>query len=180
MKPLQAIAMGYVIIALFARQGGYDLLADPVGWVLVLLGVRRLPDPVARTALLYAAALALAVSTPLWVPAVFEAVADEDPSLAWAADLPALVFAALLFHQLAGAARLAGDRGAATVLQTLLVLSVVVAVLPVLVFGAGWESLADLAGGSGQLLNAATVVVLFVQAGRAWAQEPAAPVTAGA
>lgn len=171
--------MGYVIIALFARQGGYDLLADPVGWVLVLLGVRRLPDPVARTTLVYAAALALAVSVPLWVPAVLEAVADEDPSLAWAADLPALVFAGLLFHQLSGAARVAGDRGAATVLQGLLVLSVVVAVLPVLVFGAGWDSLADLAGGSGQLLNLATVGVLFAQAGRAWAQEPAPAATAG-
>ena len=43
MKPLQSVAMGFVFIALYARWHGYDLYADPVGWVLVLLGVRRLP-----------------------------------------------------------------------------------------------------------------------------------------
>lgn len=161
--------MGYVIIALFARQGGYDLLADPVGWVLVLLGVRRLPDPIARDTLLYVGALALAVSVPLWVPAVVEAIAREDASLAWAADLPALAFAGLLFHQLARAAQGAGERTTASVLHGLLTLTVVVAVLPVLVFGAGADGLADLAGGSGQLLNLATVVVLFTYSGRTWA-----------
>lgn len=164
--------MGYVIIALFARQGGYDLLADPLGWVLVLLGVRRLPDPVARGTLLYAAALALVVSVPLWVPAVRDAVAAEDSSLAWAADLPALASAALLFHQLAGAARAADDPTPATVLQGLLVLTAVVAVLPVLVFGGGLDGLGDLAGGSGQLLNLASVVVLFTFSGRGWGADP--------
>lgn len=161
--------MGYVVIALFARQGGYDLLADPVGWVLVLLGVRALPDPVARGTLLYAGILALAVSVPLWVPAAIDAVAAEDASLAWAADLPALAFAAVLFHQLRQAAEQAGDRTPAAVLQGLLTLTVLVALLPVAVFGAGLTSLGDLAAGTGQLLNLATVVVLFTYAGRPWA-----------
>ena len=161
--------MGYVIIALFARQGGYDLLADPLGWVLVLVGVRQLPDPVARGTLLYVGSLALVVSVPLWVPQVLEAVAREDASLAWAADLPALLFAGLLFHQLAGAAQLDGERTASTVLQGLVTLTVVVALLPVLVFGAGWTSLEDLAGGAGQLLNLAAVLVLFSYSGHRWA-----------
>ena len=43
MRPLQSIAIGLVIIALRAEFGGYDALADPVGWLLVLLGVRSLP-----------------------------------------------------------------------------------------------------------------------------------------
>ncbi len=164
--------MGYVVIALFARQGGYDLLADPLGWTLVLLGVSRLPDPIARAALLYVGALALVVSVPLWVPSILETVAREDESLAWAADLPALAFAGSLFRQLGQTAQGAGDRTAATVLQGLVSLTVVVALLPVLVFGAGWSSLADLAGSSGQLLNLAAVVVLFSYAGRPWAGAP--------
>lgn len=161
--------MGYVVIALFARQGGYDLLADPLGWLLVLLGVSRLPDPVDRAALLYAGTLALLVSIPLWVPTVLEAIANEDDSLAWAADLPALVFAALLFRQLGRAALAAGDATASTVLQGLVTFVVVVALLPVLVFGAGFSGLEDLAGGSGQLLNVVSVAVLFAYSGRDWA-----------
>ncbi len=164
--------MGYVIIALYARQGGYDLLADPLGWVLVLVGVRGLPDPIARSTLLYVGALALVVSLPLWVPAVLEAVTAEDESLAWAADLPALAFAGLLFHQLGQAAQRAGERTAMTVLQGLVTLTVVVAIAPVLVFGAGLDALADVAGGTGQLLSLATVVVLFTYSGRRWAGAP--------
>lgn len=160
--------MGYVVIALFARQGGYDLLADPLGWLLVLLGVSRLPDPVDRAALLYAGTLALLVSIPLWVPTVLKAIASEDDSLAWAADLPALVFAALLFRQLGRAALAAGDATASTVLQGLVTLVVLVALLPVLVFGAGFSGLEDLAGGSGQLLNVVSVAVLFAYSGREW------------
>ena len=34
MLPLPSIAMGLVIIALTARMRGYDVLADPAGWVL--------------------------------------------------------------------------------------------------------------------------------------------------
>ena len=179
MKPLQAVAMGYVVIALFARQGGYDLLADPVGWALVLLGVRRLPDPVTRPTLLYVGAVALVVSAALWVPPVLDAVVAEDPSIAWAAGLPALGFAALLFRELAGAARTAGDDTPATVLQGLVTLTVVVALLPVLVFGAGLEGLADLAGGSGQLLNLAAVAVLFSYSGRPWATDSTAAAPGG-
>ena len=167
--------MGYVVITLFARQNGYDLLADPLGWLLVLLGVSRLPDPIARGTLLYVGSLALLVSIPLWLPSVLEAIAEEDKSIAWAADLPALTFAALLFRQLGQAAQGAGEATPATVLNGLVTLTVVVAVLPVLVFGAGWDSLADLAGGSGQLLNLAAIAVLFTYAGRDWAGAPTLP-----
>ncbi len=171
--------MGYVVIGLFARQGGYDLLADPLGWVLVLVGVRRLPSPIARGSLLYLGALALAVSVPLWFPDVLAAVAAEDESLAWAADLPALGFAALLFHQLGQAAQRARERTSMTVLHGLVTLTAVVAVLPVLVFGAGLDGLEDLAGGAGQVLHLATVLVLFTYSGRRWAGAPAPPGAAG-
>ena len=42
MKPLQSVAMGLVIVVLVARYGEYDALADPLGWLLVLWGVRRM------------------------------------------------------------------------------------------------------------------------------------------
>ena len=52
MRPLQSIAIGLVIIALRAEFGGYDALVDPVGWLLVLLGVRTLPvEPERRKSL---------------------------------------------------------------------------------------------------------------------------------
>ena len=37
MKPLQPVAMGLVIVLLGATVNGCDLLADPVGWLLVLV-----------------------------------------------------------------------------------------------------------------------------------------------
>ena len=44
MKPLQSIAMGLVIIALKAWVNGeYDVLPDPIGWLLVLQGLAALP-----------------------------------------------------------------------------------------------------------------------------------------
>lgn len=164
--------MGYVIIALFALQGGYDLLANPLGWVLVLVGTRLLPEPIARGTLLYVGSLALLVSIPLWVPEFLGAVAREDPSLEWAVSLPALAFSGLLFQQLGQAAQSSGERTPMTVLQGLVTLTVIVAALPVLVFGAGWDALSDLTGGSAQLLNLVTVVVLFSYSGRRWAGAP--------
>ena len=164
--------MGYVIIALFARQGGYDLLPDPLGWVLVLLGVRRLPDPIDRATLSYVGALALLVSVPLWFPDVLDAIAREDASLAWAANLPALGFAALLFRQLSRAAQAAGAPTAQMVLQGLFTLTLVVALLPVLVFGGDLTVLEDLAVGTEQVLNLAAVAVLFGYSGQRWAGAP--------
>lgn len=175
MKPLQAMAMGYLIIALYARQSGYDLLPDPVGWVLVLVGVRGLPDAAPRRLLGSTAAVALVVSLPLWVPALRDGLADEDASLAWAADLPGFVFAGLLFFHLAQAALRAGDRTPAAVLRSFLVLVVVVATLPILVFGVGWDDLGPTASGLGQLLQLGTVVTLFALSGRVWAGGPPTP-----
>ena len=102
MRPLQSIAMGLVIVALHAEFGGFDALADPLGWVLVLLGVRDLPvDLESRRTLLGLAALAGAVSIPLWIPGVSDALYDTDPALLWAVNLPQLGFGGLLAHVLA-------------------------------------------------------------------------------
>jgi hypothetical protein len=158
MKPLRAIAMGLVVIVLAARISGFDAVPDPLGWVLVAIGVAALRLDVARRGtLLGLAALAGAVSVVLWFPAVRSGLDAADPSLTWAVSLPEVAFVALLCHTLAGLA--GGDRadpGAARWLGAARTAVIVVGVLPVLVFGAGWASLEP------TTYLAATLVVLLV------------------
>ena len=90
MRPLQSIAMGLVIVALSAPVGdGYDALPDPLGWLLVVLGSRALPDQVPRRRVVVTLAwLAAAASVPLWVPGFSDAAYATHPSLGWALNLP--------------------------------------------------------------------------------------------
>jgi len=57
--------MGLVVVILTASVNGYDLIADPVGWVLVLVGLSSLGVPQHGT-LQTLATLSLVVSLPLW------------------------------------------------------------------------------------------------------------------
>jgi hypothetical protein len=181
MKPLQSAAMGFVFVALYARLHGYDAYADPFGWLLVLLGVRRLPrETPLRAAMLATGALALAVSVPLWFPEVRDRLADLDASLGWAADLPAFALVALLCHGLAEAAGTAGDDRAARWLRLLRTAVIVVALLPVVVFGGGVDSLASTAALVAQLLYVALVWLLFSCSGRVWAGGPGPRVASAA
>lgn len=170
MKPLQSIAMGLVIIVLSARFGGYDALPDPVGWVLILLGTRALPDVVMRReSLQVLGALAAVVSIVLWFPSITEGLYDADASLGWAANLPQIGFTALLCHELATAAAQSGDGKAASWLGLTRTVVIVVGVLPVLVFGAGWASFeitSYLAAGASAVL---LIWLLFAYAQRPWA-----------
>ncbi|MCD4533160.1 hypothetical protein LRP67_03585 [Nocardioides sp. cx-169] len=170
MKPLQSVAMGCVFVALYARIQGYDAYADPFGWLLVLLGVRRLADETPlRGAMLGTAALALLVSLPLWVPAVRDPVGDLGASVGWALDLPAFACLAVLCHGLAEAADTADDPGAARWLRLLRTAVAVVALLPVLVFGAGVEDLVSTASLLSSAVYVALVWLLFGYSGRPWA-----------
>lgn len=174
MRPLQAMALGYLLVALYAKVGGYDLYADPLGWLLVLYGVRRLPAELeGRTRLLLVGLVAGAVSVPLWVPTVARWLEGADPALAWAAGLPQLAFAALLCERLAHAASEAGEPAASGWMRTLLSLVVVVAVLPVLVLGAGLDDLAPGTAAAAVLAQLALVWLLFAYSGRSWAGGPA-------
>ncbi|MCR6032661.1 hypothetical protein GGQ22_14630 [Nocardioides sp. zg-579] len=177
MKPLQSVAMGLLVVGLTARFGEYDGLPDPLGWVLVLVGVARFPaDLERRTVLLGLAALAGLVAVPLWVPAVAEALEDVDASLAWALTLPQLGFVGLLCHVLAARATAAADLPAARRLRLAVTLTAVVAALPVLVLGAGVEALATAAAALAVLTLLFVIWQLFACSGRAWA---GAPSTAG-
>jgi hypothetical protein len=179
-KPLQSIAMGYVFIALYARFSGYDAYADPVGWALVLYGAYRLPaDLAGRGAVLSLGWVAAVVSVPLWFPAVTDRLEDADESLAWALDLPHLGFGALLCHVLAKAALAEDEPRAAAWLRMMTTVFVVVAVLPVLVFGGGIDELADPASLAVQVSSLALIWLLFTYSGRIWAGAPVVEDTAG-
>ena len=183
MKPLQSIAMGLVIVVMVARFHGYDALPDPLGWVLVLLGVRALPTQVShRTSLLALAVLAGVVSAVLWFPGVTDALYDTDASLAWAANLPQLLFAALLCHALAAVAQGAGDARATRWLGLTRTGMLVVAALPIAVFGAGVTSFASTSVVAAGLMAVLLIWLLFAYSGRPWAlptvTQPDAPTTA--
>lgn len=165
-KALPWIAMGFAVILLAARAGGWDLLPDPLGWVLVLLGTRALPEdvelqPVLRTL----AFLALVVSAVTWVPAVVDRIDDE--SLRWAASLPQLAYVGLLAHVLSLAA--AADRPASRWWSGVRTVVVVVTVLPVLVFGGGVTSLRDVAGVLTVAAPLLVIVLLVAHRDRPWA-----------
>ena len=174
MKPLQSIAMGLVIIVLSARVQEYDVLADPVGWVLVAVGVAGLPARGGqRTRLLGLAALAGTVSAMLWFPAVTDDLYDTDASLVWTANLPQVVFTALLCHALARAATEDGDVKAGRWLRISRTAVVLVGLLPVLVFGAGWSSFEDTTYVAAGLVAVLVIWLLFAYGSRPWAK-PAA------
>ena len=169
MKPLQAVAMGLVIVAVSARLGGYDVLADPLGWLLVVRGMTQLPRSLPwwdTTTVL--AGLALLASVPLWFAGVVDALADTDDSLTWAVNLPQIAFVATLGAALARTAGDAGDRRSASWLKTGSTLTIAAGVLPIVVYTVEPALLVP-------LLLLATValvmviVLLFRYAGRSWA-----------
>ena len=175
--------MGLVIVVMVARFHGYDALPDPLGWVLVLLGVRALsPALPHRSSLLGLASLAGVVSVVLWFPGVTDSLYDTDPSLAWAANLPQLLFAALLCHSLAGTAEEAEDARATRWLRLTRTGMLVVAALPILVFGGGVASFYSTSVVAAGLMAVLLIWLLFRYSGRAWAlptlAQPDAPTTA--
>lgn len=183
MKPLQAIGLGVLVLALTAKVGGYDIYADPVGWLLVLAGLTgfaQVEPPLPRRPLLRNVALvALAVSAVLWVPDVDAWLRDSEPALAWSANLPKFGFLALLCHCLAEAAEASAEaktdlkgKVAALWLRTAETVLVFVMVAPVLVFGAGWSALSAAAGTAAALVLLMVMVLVFIYAYRPWAIGP--------
>ena len=117
MSPLQRIAMGLVIVlvpAYFPRDphpawAFYDALPDPVGWLLVLVGVRALRGHLDVDLLTWLAWVALVVSVPLWLPQVNHLLVPEynsgiDVSFQWFLSLPQTVFSLVLARTIGRAA----------------------------------------------------------------------------
>lgn len=164
--------MGLLVVAI--RAGEPDLLPDPLGWLLVLHGVRRLPrDLVGREALLVLGTLALLVSVPLWLPATAERILAADPALQWAANLPQLAFLLLLARVLARRAGGHGDRSAKGWWGLVSTTVVIAALLPVVVFGGGVTALESPALVTATLVLLTAIVLCFGHARRPWVHEAA-------
>lgn len=180
MKPLQPIGLGVVWLVLATPQESVDWFADPVGWLLVLLGMRGLRSVPGldryRPTLWIVALVALAVSVAVWMPAGADWLSDAEPAVGWAADLPRFGFFAVLCHALIPAARESDDPRRITAagwLRTAEIGLVAVMLAPVLVFGAGWDALEGWTGLAAQVLMLLLMVLCFVYASRPWAGAPA-------
>jgi hypothetical protein len=91
---LQTVAMGLVIVFLDAGAGGYDWIADPLGWVLVIMGLTPLKALVPNhRGISVTAWVCLAISVPTWPPS---SVAHLDASLGWLFSLPTIAFSFLV------------------------------------------------------------------------------------
>jgi len=163
MKPLQSVAMGFVIIVLTAKFDGYDALADPVGWLLVVLGVRRVAIPSRATTL---AVLAGLVSVVLWLPATETWLAANDPSLRWAVNLPQVAFCIVLCRDLSELAGSASDRRARAWLRTELVLNVLLVLAPVLAIAGEREGALPTIYALAAVVVLALIVLSFAFSGR--------------
>lgn len=124
---MQRVAMGLVIVLLDASFDGWDYLADPVGWALVVSGVLPVAELLGgRVAL--TAVLAFVASLVVYPPAV---AGSADPAVAWALSLPQVAFVVVLALALAASLPDHARR-----FRVIAVVMVVVGVAPVLVLGA--------------------------------------------
>lgn len=98
MTSLRFVAMGLLIVLLDASYDGWDLLADPAGWALVVGGVLPLAEQLGGRAVL-TAVVAFVTSLVVYPPEIARAVVD--PAVGWALSLPQLAFVVVLCLALA-------------------------------------------------------------------------------
>lgn len=181
MRPLGLIGYGFLLVAVKVLFGRYDVLADPIGWVLVLLGLRRMARAVdlpAGMALAYLGILSLLCSGPLWWPDTARSLHDGDPAVLWAVGLGELLFQAVLCHALATLAQQAKENTAVIWFRVCEGGLVIGALAPPLYFGAHLSWLNGI-GNLGEILQLVVLVLCFVYSGRTWAGAPEKPVPAG-
>lgn len=131
--------MGLVIVSLRASFNGYDALADPVGWGLVLGGLVELRgDLPSADVLLWLAAIAALVSVAVYLPAV-QARLSEDGQ--WGVSVPQTAFCLVLAGSLSRLLERAGAKEAHR-FGLLRTAYAVLLVGPVLVYGGGVDALA--------------------------------------
>ena len=187
MSPLQRIAMGLVVVLVPANfphdphpaWAFYDALPDPIGWLLVLSGVRALRRHLDLDVATWLAWVALAVSVPLWFPQVNHLLVPEyndsiGVSFQWFLSLPQTVFSLALARTIGRQAELqrprdrlvAGRYGVLTWAFAALI------VLPVVAYGGGVETLENPALIGIGLVNVVFVYYLFRVHRRAWLGGP--------
>jgi hypothetical protein len=123
MSPLQRIAMGLIIVLVPANFPHdphpawqfYDALPDPIGWLLVLSGLRVLRAHLDVDVATWLGWVAFAVSVPLWFPQVNHLLVPEyndaiDVSFQWFLFLPQSVFSLVLARTIGRAAEVQEPR----------------------------------------------------------------------
>ena len=101
MTSLQTVVMGLVIVFLDIPPDGYDWIADPIGWCLVLLGIAALDDRLPnRRGLVVTAWACLAFSVVSWPEG---SPATLTPVLGWLFSLPTLAWCFLVSDAVADA-----------------------------------------------------------------------------
>ena len=96
MKELQTVALGLAIV--FIDVGDPDWVADPVGWLLVLVGIAAVKERLSDYGyLLVTAWVCLALSVVTWPP---DSVPTLDETLGWMFSLPTLAFCFMLADSL--------------------------------------------------------------------------------
>ena len=133
MGALQTVAMGLVIVFLDIGASGWDWVADPVGWVLVLIGLAALKEVLpSYRGLLVTGWVCLGIALLTWTP---DSVANLGEGFGWVFSLPTLAFCFVLCD---AAMEVTGGTLAPR-FDALRWAFVAVGALPLLVLGVGWE-----------------------------------------
>jgi hypothetical protein len=187
MSPLQRIAMGLVIVLVPANFPHdphpawqfYDALPDPIGWLLVIAGMRALSAHVDVDVARWLAWTAFAVSVPLWFPQVNHLRVPEytdsiEVSFQWFLALPQTVFGLALARTIGRRAELEEprDRFVAGRYGVLTWAFAALVVLPVVAYGGGVDGLVNPTLIGIGLVNAAFVYYLFRVHRREWLGGP--------
>ncbi len=176
MSPLQKIAMGMVFVAGYAPFPGnphpdwqqYDGLADPIGWLLVILGMQALcRAAIGFDGARWAAWIAGAVSIPLWFPQITHHLSDSGR---WALSMPQTAFGILLCKAIAEGAMLAEpqDPYVPRRFGPLMWAFVALVVLPPIAIGGGADALDDVTVLAALAVNIAFIYYLFRIHRRTW------------
>ena len=172
--------MGMVIVVGFAffpadpspSWHRYDALPDPLGWLLVLSGVFALARADATFASSrWLAAIAAAVSVPMWFPQVNHQL---DASGAWFASLPQIAFCLVLAREtgLLGMRQSPPDGYVAKRFGLLVWGFALAGVLPVLAIGGDVGQLVEPTQLLAWLVNVAFIYLLFRVHRREWLGGP--------
>lgn len=155
MRSLQTVAMGLVLVFLDVNGASWDLIPDPVGWILVLVGLSPLKEllPNYRGVTL-TAGVCLAESVLTYPPGSVDHLA---PFLGWLFSLPTIAFAFVLCDALMDVA----TDGLEQRFGWLRWAFVAVGALPLGIYGMEWEWLKLPTAVLAVAVNVALVVTLW-------------------
>ena len=177
--------MGLLIVFIPAtfEIGGqpWDALPDPLGWLLVVAGLRALGKTLDVDLITWLAVVALIVSVPLWVPQFVDVLphtagddAGVEPSVQWALFVPQALFSLLLAKTISGTATLRTPRDVfvAGRFGVLIWAFAACIALPPIAYGARIEPLVDPTLYLIALVNLVFVYYLFRVHRREWLGGP--------